>query len=63
MPEIHPALIAHIQAMHDDLGDMMDNPQDYDMEEALELSMLLLDVYEGLLSQFGILNFSDDTEH
>lgn len=63
MPDIHPALIRHIQAMHDDLGDMMDNPQDYDEKEPLELSMLLLDIYESLLEQFDIIHFERDRMH
>ena len=63
MPDIHPALIRHIQAMHDDLGDMMDNPQDYDLDEPLELSMLLLDIYESLLEQFDIIHFERDRVH
>lgn len=63
MPDIHPALIRHIQAMHDDLNDMMDNPQDYDEKEPLELSMLLLDIYERLLEQFDIIHFERDRVH
>jgi hypothetical protein len=28
MSKLHPAMINHIQAMQDDLADMMDNPDD-----------------------------------
>ena len=31
MPTLHPAVVANIQAMQDDLADMLDNPQDYDL--------------------------------
>jgi len=57
MPELHPAIIAHIQAMQDDLADMMDNPDDYEYVELVELTMLLLDLYEEILQQFGIIEF------
>ena len=30
MSKLHPAIVNHIQAMQDDLGDMMDNPDDYE---------------------------------
>jgi hypothetical protein len=57
MPTLHHAMIAHIQAMQDDLSDMMENPQDYDTNEPLELALLLIDLYEEILEQFGILEF------
>lgn len=57
MPELHPAIINHIQAMQDDLADMMDNPDEYDPMEIIRLSMLLLDLYENILDQFGIIDF------
>jgi hypothetical protein len=57
MPTLHHAMIAHIQAMQDDLSDMMENPQDYDTNEPLELALLLIDLYEDILEQFGILEF------
>ena len=57
MPTLHPAVIANIQAMHNDLADMLDNPQDYEVTEPLELACMLLDLYEIILQQHGILNF------
>ena len=57
MSKLHPAIINHIQAMQDDLGDMMDNPDDYEYAELVELSMLLLDLYEDILEHFGIIEF------
>jgi hypothetical protein len=57
MTKLHPAVIAHIQAMQDDLADMMDNPSEYDPMEVVKLSMLLLDLYESILEQFGIMEF------
>ena len=57
MPTLHYAVIAHIQAMQDDLADMMDNPEDYDTNEPLELALLLLDLYEDIMEQCGILEF------
>lgn len=63
MPDIHPAILNHIQAMHDELADMMENPQDYDFDEPLELSLLLIKTYEDLLSHFGILEVTDAVIH
>ena len=57
MSKLHPAIVNHIQAMQDDLGDMMDNPDDYEYAELVELSMLLLDLYEDILEHFGIIEF------
>ena len=57
MSKLHPAIINHIQAMQDDLADMMDNPDDYEYIELVELSMLLLDLYEDILEHFGIIEF------
>jgi hypothetical protein len=57
MSKLHPAIINHIQAMQDDLADMMDNPDDYEYVELVELSMLLLDLYEDILEHFGIIEF------
>ena len=57
MSKLHPAIINHIQAMQDDLGDMMDNPDDYKYVELVELTMLLLDLYEDILDHFGIIEF------
>ena len=57
MSKLHPAIINHIQAMQDDLGDMMDNPDDYEYVELVELTMLLLDLYEDILDHFGIFEF------
>jgi hypothetical protein len=57
MSKLHPAIVNHIQAMQDDLGDMMDNPDDYEYVELVELSMLLLDLYEDILEHFGIIEF------
>ena len=57
MSQLHPAILAHIQAMQDDLADMMDNPDDYEYVELVELSMLLLDLYEDILEHFGIIEF------
>jgi hypothetical protein len=57
MSKLHPAIVNHIQAMQDDLGDMMDNPDDYDYVELVELTMLLLDLYEDILDHFGIIEF------
>jgi hypothetical protein len=57
MPKLHPAVINHIQAMQDDLSDMMENPSEYDPMEVVKLSMLLLDLYESILEQFGIMEF------
>jgi hypothetical protein len=57
MSKLHPAIIAHIQAMHDDLDDMMNNPNDYEHVEMVELSMLLLDLYEDILEHFCIIEF------
>lgn len=57
MSKLHPAIINHIQAMQDDLADMMDNPGDYEYVELVELSMLLLDLYEEILEHFGIIEF------
>jgi hypothetical protein len=57
MSKLHPAILNHIQAMQDDLADMMDNPEDYDTNEPLELALLLLDLYEDIMEQCGILEF------
>jgi transcription termination factor NusB len=57
MSKLHPAVITHIQAMQDDLSDMMDNPDDYDHMEIVKLAMLLLDLYENIMEQHGILEF------
>jgi hypothetical protein len=57
MSKLHPAVINHIQAMQDDLSDMMENPSEYDPMEVVKLSMLLLDLYEDILEQFGIMEF------
>ena len=57
MLKLHPAVINHIQAMQDDLSDMMENPSEYDPMEVVKLSMLLLDLYEDILEQFGIMEF------
>ncbi len=57
MSKLHPAIINHIQAMQDDLADMMDNPDDYEYVELVELTMLLLDLYEDILEHFGIIEF------
>ena len=57
MSKLHPAIINHIQAMQDDLADMMDNPDDYEYVELVELAMLLLDLYEDILDHFGIIEF------
>jgi hypothetical protein len=57
MSKLHPAIVNHIQAMQDDLGDMMDNPDDYEYVELVELTMLLLDLYEDILDHFGIIEF------
>jgi hypothetical protein len=57
MSKLHPAILNHIQAMQDDLGDMMDNPDEYEYVELVELSMLLLDLYEDILEHFGIIEF------
>ena len=57
MSKLHPAVVNHIQAMQDDLGDMMDNPDDYEYVELVELTMLLLDLYEDILDHFGIIEF------
>lgn len=57
MSKLHPAIINHIQAMQDDLADMMDNPDDYEYVELVELTMLLLDLYEEILEHFGIIEF------
>jgi hypothetical protein len=51
-------MINHIQAMQDDLADMMDNPERVrPYVEVVELSMLLLDLYEDILDHFGIIEF------
>ena len=57
MSKLHPAIVNHIQAMQDDLGDMMENPSEYDPMEVVKLSMLLLDLYEDILDHFGIIEF------
>ena len=57
MSKLHPAIINHIQAMQDDLADMMDNPDDHEYVELVELTMLLLDLYEDILDHFGIIEF------
>jgi hypothetical protein len=57
MSKLHPAILNHIQAMQDDLADMMDNPDEYEYVELVELSMLLLDLYEDILEHFGIIEF------
>ena len=57
MSKLHPAIVNHIQAMQDDLGDMMDNPDDYEYVELVELTMLLLDLYEDILEHFEIIEF------
>jgi hypothetical protein len=57
MSKLHPAIVNHIQAMQDDLGDMMDNPDDYEYVELVELTMLLPDLYEDILDHFGIIEF------
>jgi hypothetical protein len=36
---------------------MMDNPDDYEYVELVELTMLLLDLYEDILDHFGIIEF------
>ena len=57
MLKLHQAIINHIQAMQDDLADMMDNPDDYEYVELVELTMLLLDLYEDILEHFEIIKF------
>jgi hypothetical protein len=57
MSKLHPVILNHIQAMQDDLADMMDNPDEYEYVELVELSMLLLDLYEDILEHFGIIEF------
>ena len=57
MSKLHPAIVNHIQAMQDDLADMMDNPDDYEYVELVELTMLLLDLYEDILEHFEIIKF------
>lgn len=57
MPHLHHALIAHIQTMQDDLSDMIENPEDYEVDEPLRLALLLLNLYENILEQQGILQF------
>ena len=57
MSKLHPAIVNHIQAMQDDLADMMDNPDDYGYVELVELTMLLLDLYEDILEHFEIIKF------
>lgn len=57
MPHLHYALIAHIQSMQDDLSDMIENPEDYEVDEPLRLALLLLNLYENILEQQGILQF------
>lgn len=57
MSKLHPAILNHIQAMQDDLADMMENPDEYEYVELVELSMLLLDLYEDILEHFGIIEF------
>lgn len=57
MSKLHPAIVNHIQAMQDDLADMMDNPDDYEYVELVELTMLLLDLYEDILEHFEIIEF------
>lgn len=57
MSKLHPAILNHIQAMQVDLADMMDNPDEYEYVELVELSMLLLDLYEDILEHFGIIEF------
>ena len=57
MSKLHPAIVNHIQAMQDDLADMMENPSEYDPMEVVKLSMLLLDLYEDILDHFGIIEF------
>ena len=57
MSKLHPAVINHIQAMQDDLSDMMENTSEYDPMEVVKLSMLLLDLYEDILDHFGIIEF------
>ena len=57
MSKLHPAILNHIQAMQDDLADMMDNPDDYEYVELVELTMLLLDLYEDILEHFEIIKF------
>jgi hypothetical protein len=57
MLKLHPAILNHIQAMQDDLADMMDNPDDYEYVELVELTMLLLDLYEDILEHFEIIEF------
>lgn len=44
-------------AMHDDLDDMINNPDGYGHVEVVELLMLLLDVYEDILEHFCIIEF------
>ena len=57
MSKLHPAIVNHIQAMQDDLADMMDNPDDYGYVELVELTLLLLDLYEDILEHFEIIKF------
>ena len=57
MSKLHPAIVNHIQAMQDDLADMMDSPNDYEYVELVELTMLLLDLYEDILEHFEIIKF------
>ena len=57
MPTLHPAVVANIQAMQNDLADMLHHPEDYATSEPLELACLLLDLYEKILEQHGILEF------
>lgn len=51
MPEI-PAVIAHIEALHEQLYEAT---LEEDAERGLEIAILLLDLYENILEENGML--------
>ncbi len=53
-PPLHPAVLAHMQSMQDDLAEMTQDLDSTDPYEALEVALLLLDLYERILEQQGL---------
>jgi hypothetical protein len=57
MSKLHPAIDQPHPGHAGRPVDMMENPSEYDPMEVVKLSMLLLDLYEDILEQFGIMEF------
>jgi hypothetical protein len=53
-------LSVQLQAMQGDLDDAIERE---DFEEALEISLLILDIYETILEQMGVMKIINRVQH